>query len=256
MKHIKELNITEDAFVILTSHICGQAYQLRNQCEIEVQKYVEEIVFSYFNNFNRAISAYSKIHAIVQSHAGSFPDVSTHDGLQLAFRGVDHEILVNDYAYIFFSSLKSSIDMLACVIDFSEKGNSFKIPEKPYYSSIGTLKVRSSVTKQTLDSFRESGCVKEVIALRNKLTHEGYHIASYINPLPNVLFEQNISQGTNNGNKSNFYISNILSSYVEVVKNFDFKLSQQYSILAPIAKAKFNDYVQVFDFEDIKGSST
>lgn len=251
MKHIHELNLIEDNFVILESYLCGQAHKLRSQFEIDIQKCVEDIVFSYFNNLNRTISAYSKIFNLVQSSSTKFPDLLVDERLHHAFKDVDHEIVLNDYSYIFFSSLKSSMDMLACIIDFIDKRNCDKIIEKEYYLDIMKLNVSSEFKRPIIYQFRDSACVKKVIDFRNKIAHKGHYITSHINPLPNMIFQQNISQGYRNSNKSEFDISTLLSDYLKVVRKFDFELSQQNSISAPVAKAKFNDYFQIFDFEGI-----
>ena len=127
MEYLHKNGFLKDDFIFIESQICGIAINESKNESKKDRNFIENLGYSYLNNFNQALSAYVKISNLL----GKINPYKSNEleEFEKFYKSVDIEILITDYTYLMITKLKSSIDLLSCLVDYLNKHKRFEFVE-------------------------------------------------------------------------------------------------------------------------------
>jgi|ERR1035437_231276 hypothetical protein len=247
MLSLKNKRIINNDFLCIKSEICGLASVYSKQEKSELNEFVKNLIYSYFNNYKQALFAYEIIYELVDRI--KLFESTDLENLKLLFKDVDNAIIITDYTHLFILKMKSSLDLLACLIEYLLKRSDFEINEYSL-TDIGKLKTNDDNITRIICDFKKNETIKELIENRNRLSHRGYLIQSTINNTSTIELSQKIEHGINISSRYDFNISIFLTDYIDLLSNFEKNITKNINTndgIVPIANGYFNDYVNKYE---------
>lgn len=249
MKNLRENGFLNDDFIIMESQICGISMTLSKKESMMKNRFINNLCYSYLNNFNQALSAYIKISNLL---ADITPYKSENlDNLEKFYKSVDNEILITDYTYIMITKLKSSIDLLSCLVDYLNNQKEFKFIETQL-TDINKLKNKDSKFSITIKEFASNHTIKEITKIRNSIIHRGFLIVSTIIEYNKIELVQKLEHGIDKTKIIDVIISSLLNKYLPTLKQFEDEISKHFICQfnnTPVLKGRFNDYIVEYKLE-------
>lgn len=243
MENLRKNGYLQDNFIIIESQICGISITVSKRETAKDKIFIENLGYSYLNNFNQALSAYIKISCLL----GEVKPYKSNElaNIEKFFKSVDSEILITDYTYLMITKLKSSIDLLSCLVDYLIKQKRFEFIESKL-TDINKLKHKNSKFANTINEFADNPAVYEIINIRNCIIHRGFLIASTIYEHNKIELVQKIEHGIDKTKQQHINIFSLMNTYLPALKKFEFEISKHFTSTInsiPLLTGKFNDYV-------------
>ena len=118
MKTLTLYGIDDGKDVSHSSELCSLASSLEHPHITELALYINELCFSYFNQWQLVIDAYQELQQLLEN-LNAVSDQAVDGAVFSAYdiRSVQIEGTCRDYAYLMIISAKSLLDLIACLVD-------------------------------------------------------------------------------------------------------------------------------------------
>jgi hypothetical protein len=183
MKPIDTYNIVKDDWVCYNSKICSVACSLgfTNQHSM-LDNRIDELVKSFFNQWQFVISTYQKLCEMLET-LNKCSDTRTHVSIFSEYdnESTSNEIDFKNYSYLLIVSLKTYLDLFACLVDIIQNQVIREEKKLPDFYNFGQRE-KEDICGDILIEFNKLrdkdmypwiALIKEV---RNKIIHRGYHL--------------------------------------------------------------------------------
>lgn len=120
MKTLVDYGILDGEWLKYESKLCGAASSIDYPQTTQLAFYINELTFSYFNQWQFVMDAYQELYSLIKhlntlstEYDGSEP-FSPYD-----LQSVAIEAKCRDYAYLMLTSIKTLLDLFACLVDIT-----------------------------------------------------------------------------------------------------------------------------------------
>ena len=180
MKNLREYGISDGEWIKHTSKLCGIAYTIDFPHSTSLALAINELCFSYFNQWRFVVDAYEKLATINSNLKDCNDQPITHSILSnYDILASESESSCRDYFYLMVTSMKSLLDLAACLIDVIV--NQTIRPENAMVDIATVSKKLSKKNAPGVHQMMEGFLNKEqypwievIKVTRNRLIHRGY----------------------------------------------------------------------------------
>lgn len=180
MKTLGAYGIFDGEWLKYESKICGAASSLDYPHTTQLSFYINELTFSYFNQWQFVMDAYRELENSVRHlNTLSTKHAATGHFSPYVVQSVAIEPKCRDYAYLMLISIKTLLDLFACLVDVTvnrEQRRENKMPDiKNVVGMLADptfLPVKNAIA-HILDA-QAYPWVELVCTYRNRLIHRGY----------------------------------------------------------------------------------
>ncbi|MDB5111923.1 MAG: hypothetical protein JWR67_3037 [Mucilaginibacter sp.] len=183
MKTLTQYGIYDGENFSHSSELCSLASSLEHPDTTELALYINELCFSYFNQWQLVIDAYHELQQLLEN-LNKVSDQAVDRTVFSAYdiSSVQIESACRDYAYLMITSTKSLLDLIACLVDVIV----YRII-RPEHQMVD---LRSIVIRglqqaalapvlmimQSLLDKNQYPWIDTIKTCRDRLIHRGYHI--------------------------------------------------------------------------------
>ncbi|NLD45949.1 MAG: hypothetical protein GX660_01955 [Clostridiaceae bacterium] len=182
MKPVEQYKIKDDTGFHYKSLICSLAGSVGFKSQFSDLDYrIKELTQSFFNQWRFIIETYQRLYFLFSSlnkcsdNSGSISRLSEFD-----MYASKHELDFKDFSYLLIVSLKTYLDLFACIIDIIINQKIRPEHSLPDFKSFGRKSKRipieiSNAFKDYMDE-NKYPWISQVIEIRNMIIHRGYHL--------------------------------------------------------------------------------
>lgn len=182
MKALEEYNIQEDGWFFYKSKLCGVACALDYPHTTPLSSRINELAQSYFNQWQFVIRTYEKLYLLLEELNAVQDKPTTGNTIsQYDICSMEKEKEFRDYAYLLVISLKTFLDLFACLIEITLMQ---QVTDEHKMTDFNRLKksLRVQEYNKLLNAFNcytdpnSHRWITLLSEIRNKIVHRGYHI--------------------------------------------------------------------------------
>jgi len=183
MKPLNYYHIIDNDLIVYKSKICSVACSLEYSQEVAINNAlmnrIDELTKSYFNQWQFLISAYNKLYNLFFEH-NKTNDISENIITEYNVFSIEKEKEFRDYTYLLVISLKTFLDLFACLVDITISQEIKSEDKMPSFHSFGKSKnFTNQKIAQAFENFRDKQKYPWIDLLnesRNRIIHRGYHL--------------------------------------------------------------------------------
>lgn len=182
LKTLKEYDISDGEWISYHSKLCSVAASMEFPHTTTLAFYIEELCFSYINQWQLVIDAYHELEQLISDlntfstspvKPGSFSDYD--------MQAIQIETKCRDYAYLMITSIKSLLDLFACVVDAVVNQTIREEHQMPDIKTVNRYLREQHVQSVhiTMLNFLDKVSypwIENISLYRNRLIHRGYRI--------------------------------------------------------------------------------
>lgn len=248
MKPLSDYNIISDDWVVYNSKISELAYSLEYPQTSDLDKRIVELVDSYLNQWQFLITSYNKLYNLLKE-LNEKSDSSEMVVTQYDVHSILKESEFRDYSYLLIISLKTFLDLFACLIDIIVTQVIKPEDKVPSFSSLGKSKdFNNELIKTEFENYRNKNLypwITELIDCRNKIMHRGYHLKPQFNFKKNNELQIIVFKGINTySDTSTILIGKLFEGFMNDMPKIDENISQL--LLSTIEKLENKIKLKVF----------
>lgn len=182
MKSLDDYSIKDGDWCCYTSELCSVSCSLDYPDVTSLASRINELVQSYFNQWQFVVSTYDKLDSLLVELNRSDDKVEVTNTLtEYDIKSAQMGKEFSDYAYLLIISMKTLLDLFACLVDIcitQNGGDEFKMTD---FYKVGNWRDKSKFlnVRTLLEKYRDKDIFEWIYHLtqaRNRLVHRGYHL--------------------------------------------------------------------------------
>ena len=201
MKPLSFYDIIDNDWVVYKSKICSVACSLEYSQEADLNNdltnRINELAKSYLNQWQFVISAYEKLYNLF-FELNNTSDISENIITEYDIYSIEKEKEFRDYTYLLIISMKTFLDLFACLVDITVTQEIKPEDKMPSFHSFA--KSKNFENRQIAQSFEDLRDKQKYLWIdllndsRNRIIHRGYHLKPEFhfkkgNELTMIIFE-------------------------------------------------------------------
>ena len=180
MKHLSTYNVTDNEWIFYNSKLCSVACSLGHAIQSrELEGRINELCQSFFNQWQFVIDSYNKLYKLLNI-LNNYSDkhMEGRNISEYVLKSIESEDEFKNYSYILIVSIKTYLDLFVCLVDIIQNPmntNERMTDFNKFWKKDGSI-IRKVFEEFQRLSNTEKNWVDEIIEIRNKIIHRGFHL--------------------------------------------------------------------------------
>jgi hypothetical protein len=238
LKTLIEYGIFDGEWMNYESKLCGAASSLDYPHTTRLSFYINELTFSYFNQWQFVMDAYQELAELIK-HLNTFSaepaEINGYSAYDLHSIGIETQC--RDYAFLMITSIKTLLDLFACLVDVTtnrELRPEYQMPDIKNITKKLTDRMFQPVLR-TMESFLNSQSypwLDLVCTYRNRLIHRGYTLKPSFGFIPSSDLRIKLYKG-NFAEEELFEIGKLFEQFITDLPKMEDKICLAFSQCLP-----------------------
>jgi len=230
MKSLENYSLRNDEGYHYKSAVCSVACAIGNEFEsYDINSRIIELTQSYFNQWKIVINTYSKLDSKFQELNTKSDQNLTQDPFsEYDIHALELETYFSDYTYVLIISMKTLLDIMACIIDITVNRKDRSEYSLPDFFSISDPKKKyvDGEIREKLKSLSSNPEILKIKEIRNKLIHRGYSLKTSIAFSKTNQLVLTVYKGVDFYTCENFNVGDSFESFISNLNNIESQISE------------------------------